>query len=125
MKLFRTVFFFGFLLLFAERARSEERIELGDGSRVVLIGNGLGSRMMHYGHFETEVQRRNSGKHITIRNMCDEGNTPGYRRIRAAIRRGLSPGRRRIGNSRGRKIDGDLATRARGILKRPISGSRG
>ena len=52
---------------------------LGDGARVVLIGNGLGSRMGLYGHFEVEVQRRNAGKRIVIRNMCDEGNTPGFR----------------------------------------------
>ena len=52
---------------------------LEDGARVVLIGNGLGSRMGLFGHFEAEVQRRNAGKRIVIRNMCDEGNTPGFR----------------------------------------------
>ncbi len=56
-----------------------EVLPLEKGNRVVLIGNGLGSRMMQFGYFETEVQRRNSGKELIIRNMCDEGNTPGFR----------------------------------------------
>ena len=49
------------------------------GSRVVLLGNGLGSRMGRFGHFETEVQRRYPREQVFIRNMCDEGNTPAFR----------------------------------------------
>jgi glucose/arabinose dehydrogenase/mono/diheme cytochrome c family protein len=48
-------------------------------SHVVLLGNGLGSRMIHFSHFETEIQRRNIGQNLFIRNMCDEGNTPAFR----------------------------------------------
>ncbi len=48
-------------------------------SRVVLIGNGLGSRMMRYGHFETELQLRHPDHRLFIRNLCDEGSTPGFR----------------------------------------------
>ncbi len=56
-----------------------EAIKLEQGSRVVLIGNGLGSRMERFGYFEAEVQVRHADKNIVIRNLCDEGDTPGFR----------------------------------------------
>ena len=37
-------------------------LKLTKDSRIILIGNNLGSRMMNYGHFETEMQLRNPGK---------------------------------------------------------------
>ncbi|MCI0628997.1 MAG: GDSL-type esterase/lipase family protein [Acidobacteria bacterium] len=49
------------------------------GSHIVLIGNNLGSRMMNYGHFETEMHLRYPDSSLTIRNMCDGGDTPGFR----------------------------------------------
>ena len=61
------------------RAASGETLTLENGAHLVLVGNGLGSRMMHYGFFETEVHRRFQQHRIVIRNMCDEGNTPGFR----------------------------------------------
>ena len=45
----------------------------------MLVGNNLGSRMMNYGHFETEVYLRYPDSTLFIRNMCDGGNTPGFR----------------------------------------------
>jgi len=48
-------------------------------SHIVLIGNNLGSRMMNYGHFETELHLRYPEHNLFIRNMCDGGNTPGFR----------------------------------------------
>ena len=60
-------------------ASAAEPLRLKKGSRVVLLGNGLGSRMMSFGHFETEIHRRHGDKRLFIRNMCDEGNTPGFR----------------------------------------------
>jgi mono/diheme cytochrome c family protein/glucose/arabinose dehydrogenase len=56
-----------------------EKFELSEGSRVVLLGNGLGSRMTRYGLFETEIYRRHPSQRLVIRNMADEGNTPGFR----------------------------------------------
>jgi hypothetical protein len=35
--------------------------------------------MMNYGYFETEMQLRNPDSLLFIRNMCDGGNTPGFR----------------------------------------------
>ena len=54
-------------------------ITLKKDSRIVLIGNGLGSRMMQFGSFETNLHLQHPGKNLFIRNMCDEGDTPGFR----------------------------------------------
>lgn len=48
-------------------------------AHIVLIGNNLGSRMMNYGHFETELHVRYPDSALYIRNMCDAGETPGFR----------------------------------------------
>ncbi len=48
-------------------------------ARIVLMGNGLGSRMIHSGHFETELHVRYPEHQLWVRNMCDEGNTPSFR----------------------------------------------
>ncbi len=54
-------------------------LDLYAGDRIVLIGNNLGSRMMNFGHFETELQVRYPDSLLYIRNMCDGGDTPGFR----------------------------------------------
>lgn len=54
-------------------------LSLKKDAHIVLIGNNLGSRMMNYGHFETEMQLRYPDFNLYIRNMCDGGNTPGFR----------------------------------------------
>ncbi len=67
-----------FVLLFLSRTFAVP-IEVKKDCRVVLVGNGLGARMIHYGHFETEMHLRYPLHRLIIRNMCDEGNTPGFR----------------------------------------------
>src|SRR5699024_3904452 len=57
----------------------EPKITLEKGSHIVLLGNNLGSRMMNFGHFETEMQLRYPDSLLYIRNMSDPGNTPGFR----------------------------------------------
>ena len=52
---------------------------LSKGDDVVLVGAGMGSRMIHYGHFETEIFLRHPTADLKIRNLCDEGNTPRFR----------------------------------------------
>ena len=54
-------------------------LEVEEGDTVALIGNNLCSRMMNYGDFETEVYLRYPDKRLRVRNMCDPGNTPGFR----------------------------------------------
>ncbi|MFT5286523.1 MAG: putative heme-binding domain-containing protein [Planctomycetota bacterium] len=63
----------------AESGNEPEPIELSKGARIVLIGNGLGSRMLHFGHFESGLHLQFPGHELFIRNMCDEGNTPSFR----------------------------------------------
>ncbi|MGI9239342.1 MAG: PVC-type heme-binding CxxCH protein, partial [Verrucomicrobiales bacterium] len=67
------------LIGFAAPARSADRIDLPANSNLVLLGGGLGSRMARFGFFEAELQARHRGGHLTIRNLCDEGDTPGFR----------------------------------------------
>ncbi|MGV8880423.1 MAG: PVC-type heme-binding CxxCH protein [Sphingobacteriaceae bacterium] len=54
-------------------------INLKKGDHIILIGNNLGSRMIDFGYFETEMQLRYPDSLLYIRNMCDGGNTPGFR----------------------------------------------
>ena len=49
------------------------------GERIVLLGNGLGERMIQYGHFETELQLRFPEQSLVIRNMCHPAFTPSFR----------------------------------------------
>jgi mono/diheme cytochrome c family protein/glucose/arabinose dehydrogenase len=58
---------------------SPPALVLKKNAHIVLIGNNLGSRMMNYGSFETEMQLRYPDLNLFIRNMCDGGNTPGFR----------------------------------------------
>jgi hypothetical protein len=55
------------------------QIDVNKNDTISLIGSGMGSRMIHYGHFETEIFLRFPNHDLTIRNLCDEGNTPGFR----------------------------------------------
>ena len=57
----------------------DAKISLSKGDDIVLVGAGMGSRMIHYGHFETEVYITHEDLNLKIRNLCDEGNTPGFR----------------------------------------------
>ena len=61
------------------RPAAAATLDLPKEARVVLLGNGLGSRMLHYGHFETEMHRRYPNHHLVIRNLCDEGDTAAFR----------------------------------------------
>jgi len=70
------------MALFFHSCTNEESqpiLDLQKESRIFLIGNNLCSRMMNFGHFETELHARYPDKNLFIRNMCDGGNTPGFR----------------------------------------------
>ncbi len=67
------------LLSLALDSHAAEPLPIQQGDHIVLVGNGLGSRMMQYGAFETELQQRYPKAHLVIRNLCDEGNTPAFR----------------------------------------------
>ncbi len=54
-------------------------IDPAPGSSIVLLGGGQGERLLRYPAFEVELQRRFVGRDLVIRNLCDDGDTPGYR----------------------------------------------
>jgi mono/diheme cytochrome c family protein/glucose/arabinose dehydrogenase len=62
-----------------KKTEAKTALNIRKDEHIVLLGSGLGSRMDHFGHFETELQLRYPNKNLVIRNMCDEGNTPGFR----------------------------------------------
>ncbi|NND33464.1 MAG: c-type cytochrome [Saprospiraceae bacterium] len=59
--------------------KSVSKVDLSQDQHIILIGNNLGSRMMDYGYFETEMHSRFPDSSLYIRNMCDPGDTPGFR----------------------------------------------
>ncbi len=59
--------------------QEDNTLKIEGNSHIVLIGNNLASRMMNFGHFETEMQLRYPNDSLYIRNMADGGNTPGFR----------------------------------------------
>ncbi len=71
------------IVLFSVRCSSPQyeslNLEVKKDDHIILIGNNLCSRMMNYGHFETALQLRYPDSALFIRNMCDGGNTPGFR----------------------------------------------
>src|SRR5690606_34950268 len=44
-------------------------LELGDGDKLVIIGNTLAERMQHDGYFETSLQARFPDKRLGVRNL--------------------------------------------------------
>lgn len=69
----------GFYAIQCAAPSDSGKLEIRKNSRIFLIGNNLCSRMMNFGHFETELQLRYPDSLLFIRNMCDGGNTPGFR----------------------------------------------
>ena len=65
--------------LFRCSSKSVNHLTITKDTHIALIGNNLGSRMMNYGYFETEMHLRYPEEKLYIRNMCDGGDTPGFR----------------------------------------------
>ncbi len=59
--------------------KEEDKLHLEKDDHIVLIGNNLASRMLNFGHFETELYLRYPDSALIIRNMADPGNTAGFR----------------------------------------------
>ena len=74
-----TFFIFSFIAFLNLPLSKAGPMKLEKNDRVVLLGNGLGSRMMEFGFFESDIHERYPNHNLVIRNMCDEGNTPGFR----------------------------------------------
>ena len=54
-------------------------VSIEKGTSIALIGNNLCSRMLNYGHFESQLHMRFPDSMLYIRNFCDGGNTAGFR----------------------------------------------
>ncbi len=70
---------FAALSAFVLQNTNSSELKITKGAHIILVGNNLGSRMMNFGYFETELQLRYPDSLLYIRNMCDGGNTPGFR----------------------------------------------
>ena len=89
------VFSVGMLIVLTGCEREPESrplAEINKGDHIVLIGNNLGSRMMNYGYFDTDLHLRFPDSLLFIRNMCDGGNTPGFRPHSARVSPWAFPG---------------------------------
>ena len=72
----------GFLVLLASFVPAKSATALLDpaqGSSIAIVGGGQGERLLRHPYFEAELQRRFVGRDLVIRNLCDDGDTPGYR----------------------------------------------
>ena len=54
-------------------------LSIEENTKIALVGGNLGSRMINYDHFETELHLRYPNFNLLVRNMCDGGDTPGFR----------------------------------------------
>jgi glucose/arabinose dehydrogenase/mono/diheme cytochrome c family protein len=54
-------------------------LSIEENTKIALVGGNLGSRMINYDHFETELHLRYPTFNLLVRNMCDGGDTPGFR----------------------------------------------
>ena len=89
------------LFVFTSSFHLSGKIALQKDHHISLIGAGMGSRMVHYGHFETEMQLRFPHHRLVIRNMCDEGNTPGFRPTQVGLKKNsLHSPEQKFGTSR-------------------------
>ena len=66
-------------LLLSAAVSAVEPIDPVAGSSVAIVGGGQGERLLRDPSFEAELQRRFAGRDLVIRNLCDDGDTPGYR----------------------------------------------
>ncbi|MDN3202989.1 PVC-type heme-binding CxxCH protein [Algoriphagus sediminis] len=70
---------FLFIILLIFSCAEKQELKLSEGQVIALVGNNLGSRMMHYGTFETEMYTRFPDQNLIFRNLCDPADTPGFR----------------------------------------------
>jgi mono/diheme cytochrome c family protein/glucose/arabinose dehydrogenase len=68
-----------FLMVVALGASAAELIDPPKGASIAIVGGGQGERLLRHPAFEAELQRRFVGRDLVIRNLCDDGDTPGYR----------------------------------------------
>jgi azurin/glucose/arabinose dehydrogenase len=65
---------FAVLVLAFSSLETKAQLNLKDGDRICIIGNGLASRMQYSGWLETLIQSRSEGKHLVFRNLGFPGD---------------------------------------------------
>ncbi len=73
------IFALSLVLFTAFRFIEEDTLPIEQGEHIMMVGGNLGSRMLNFASFETEMQVRYPDQQLFIRNMCDPGDTPGFR----------------------------------------------
>ena len=73
------ILLFSFCILSCNSTQQKPLISIYKNSKISLIGNNLCSRMIEYDYFETEIHSRFPDSMLTVRNLCDAGDTPGFR----------------------------------------------
>ncbi|MEM1326359.1 MAG: PVC-type heme-binding CxxCH protein [Bacteroidota bacterium] len=68
-----------FFLSACQETDQKEHLSLTADEHIIMIGGNLCSRMINYNHFEKELYLRYPDSNLYIRNMCDGGDTPGFR----------------------------------------------
>lgn len=76
----------------AGRVRPQNVAPPAEGERIVLIGNGLAERDVHYGRIETELHLRYPEQRLWLRNLGHVGDTPGFRPHPARVSQWAFPG---------------------------------
>jgi mono/diheme cytochrome c family protein/glucose/arabinose dehydrogenase len=68
-----------FLIITSFVPPKSKYLKVEKGSHISMVGGNMGSRMMNYNYFETELYLRYPDNQLIVRNMCDGGDTPGFR----------------------------------------------
>ena len=103
-----TTFFALALLLFqCGEPHPDPVLTLQANDNIALVGGNLCSRMQEFGHFETELHLRFPAHRLTVRNLCDAGNTPGFQPHSARMEPWAFPGANAFHTAGGLDRDSD------------------
>jgi len=73
------IFYCALLIAPLSLSLKAEAIAPKSGERIVLIGNGLGERMLDHPYLEARLQMAYPGDKLYVRNLCRPGDTAGFR----------------------------------------------
>ena len=78
-QLYRSLCLFFLLILYGCHQDSEPKVVVSNQDNIAFIGGNLCSRMINYGFLEASIHEAFPQDSLIIRNMCDGGDTPGFR----------------------------------------------
>jgi mono/diheme cytochrome c family protein/glucose/arabinose dehydrogenase len=68
-----------FLIITSFVPPKSKYLKVEKGSNISVVGGNLGSRLINYDYFEPALQLLYPNNQLIVRNMCDGGDTPGFR----------------------------------------------